>query len=411
MSLLIDALRRAEEAKRAAAKSGETTSADESMTLAPLEAPPSPRRDELQHELDALNERPGKQGNAPRKDPAATAQGQARNLFEVKEADTGRGFLLIVGSATLLALLAIGGYFWWQLQPSGGLDTLSPPRSTNAEPYVAQAVPPRIIPLDTPPQAPISVVERDTPSPPEPTSTEAPRRQSSRLHGATRGSFGVANTPAPQAIQPSEAIRVRIPITRSAGTPAVPTSLQQAWHAYESGDLEKSYGLYRAALAEDARSIDALNGLGAIALRIGDVDRATARFRQVLNLDPENPVALAGLSNANPATVGAGEESRLRNLIAAQPKAAALHFALGNLFAAERRWNEAQQEYFEAYSLQPENPDYRFNLAISLDRLGQYALARGFYLEASDISRGSPAAFDPAAAQARAEALAAELQR
>lgn len=131
----------------------------------------------------------------------------------------------------------------------------------------------------------------------------------------------------------------------------------------------------------------------------------------MLNLDPENPVALAGLSNANPATVGAGEESRLRNLIAAQPKAAALHFALGNLFAAERRWNEAQQEYFEAYSLQPENPDYRFNLAISLDRLGQYALARRFYLEASDISRGSPAAFDPAAAQARAEALAAELQR
>ena len=117
-------------------------------------------------------------------------------------------------------------------------------------------------------------------------------------------------------------------------------------------------------------------------------------------------MALGGLSSLKPPA--GNDESRLRTLIAAQPSAPALHFALGNVYAGESRWNEAQQAYFNAYSLEPANPDYRFNLAISLDRLGQHALAKRFYLEASELAHDKPAAFDPAAALARAKALATE---
>ena len=44
MSLLIDALRRADEAKRAAAQGGESAPAGEGISLAPLERPTQPLR-------------------------------------------------------------------------------------------------------------------------------------------------------------------------------------------------------------------------------------------------------------------------------------------------------------------------------------------------------------------------------
>lgn len=412
MSLLIDALRRAEEAKHAAAQSGDPSPSGDGMTLAPLEgASATPSRDEVQRELNALDA-PARHASAPSEASTATKQGGARNLFDVKEPVSNNGFMLAVGGATLLALLVIGGYFWWQLQPNGGLVPIAPPRGNDRPPIASQAVAPRIIPLDAPPPETSPAGLDIRASRPDPTQRpqRAARSQIRRADDANRGSFGDTRTPPSRATEQSEPLRASIPIRRGVTTPAVPATLQQAWRAYEAGDLEESYRLYQAALADNHRSIDALNGLGAIALRVGDTERASVRFRQVLSLDPENAVAMAGLGSVTP-TIGANEESRLRNLIATQPNSPALQFSLGNLFAAERRWNEAQQAYFKAYSLDPQNPDYRFNLAVSLDRLGQQPLARRFYLEANELARTSPVAFDPSAALARAQALARDPAR
>jgi len=43
-------------------------------------------------------------------------------------------------------------------------------------------------------------------------------------------------------------------------------------------------------------------------------------------------------------------------MIAAQPDASFLNFTLGNQYAAQGRWAEAQQAYFRAYSGDPEHP-------------------------------------------------------
>jgi cytochrome c-type biogenesis protein CcmH/NrfG len=50
-------------------------------------------------------------------------------------------------------------------------------------------------------------------------------------------------------------------------------------------------------------------------------------------------------------------------------------FALGNLYAQQGRWPDAQQAYFRAYGAAPDNPDYAYNLAVGLDRLNQPKLA------------------------------------
>ena len=50
--------------------------------------------------------------------------------------------------------------------------------------------------------------------------------------------------------------------------------------------------------------------------------------------------------------------------------------------ALTQRWPDAQQAYFQAHQLQPDNPDYAFNLAVALEHIGQPKAALDFYRRA-----------------------------
>ena len=72
-------------------------------------------------------------------------------------------------------------------------------------------------------------------------------------------------------------------------------------------------------------------------------------------------------------------ESRVKVMLADNPGAHVLNFTLGNQFAQQGRWAEAQQEYFKAFTAEPDNPDFAYNLAVSLDHLRQPKLALEYY--------------------------------
>ena len=112
--------------------------------------------------------------------------------------------------------------------------------------------------------------------------------------------------------------------------------------------------------------------------------------------------ALIALDEQNP-TRG---ESRLKVLLRSEPQAAHLHFNLGNLYAAQSRWPEAQHSYFTAYRFDRGNADYAYNLAVSLDHLSQSRSALGLYREALVLSRSRRASFESAAVRHRIRDLA-----
>ena len=95
-----------------------------------------------------------------------------------------------------------------------------------------------------------------------------------------------------------------------------------------------------------------------------------------------------------------GSEAKLKQLLAEQP-AGFLHFALGNLYATQKRWPEAQQAYFQAYHLASDNPDYAFNLAVSLEQIGQTKPALTYYQRALALQQQRGAGFERAAVEAR----------
>lgn len=182
--------------------------------------------------------------------------------------------------------------------------------------------------------------------------------------------------------------------------------LQEAYRAYGNGDLTAAQRDYAEVLQQDGKNRDALLGLAAIAQQQAQDPLAAQYYGQLLALDPRDALANAGMSALGKGGQS-GKESHLKLLLEQQPQSAALHFALGNLYAEQSRWPEAQQAYFDAYSLQPDAAQYAYNLAVGLDHLGQVKLASQYYRRALQLDTSGNANFNHSQTQQRLDELKA----
>jgi len=195
------------------------------------------------------------------------------------------------------------------------------------------------------------------------------------------------------------------PIAISAPAPAVDPAVERAYEALQRNDLAAAREGYQRALAREPTSRDALLGLAAIDVRSGQLESAESRYLRLLDTDPRDSHALASLLALRGQLDPLAAESRLKNLLANQPESAPLHFSLGNQYAQQSRWSEAQSAYFKAYSVDPENADYAFNLAVSLDQLHQRNLALDYYQRALSLAGKRSASFNLAQARTRVQEL------
>jgi tetratricopeptide (TPR) repeat protein len=194
-------------------------------------------------------------------------------------------------------------------------------------------------------------------------------------------------------------------ISRRRGPLRTHADLMQGFDAFQRGDDGSAMSAYQRILAREPRNRDALLGAAAVYMRGQAYERAAGQYMEVLRSYPRDAVAQAALISMQEDIDPVAAQSRLKMLLVASPQDPNLHFSLGNLYAGQGRWPEAQQAFFQAYRLDGENPDYAFNLAVSLDRLAQRAAAREYYARADALAATHPAAFDPAQARARLAAL------
>lgn len=174
-------------------------------------------------------------------------------------------------------------------------------------------------------------------------------------------------------------------VVRREGTYIDPLAarLMAAWQAYQQGDDAHAYSGYSALLAEYPNNRDALLGVAAVSVRAGETERARDAYARVLNLDPQDATAAAGMAALSSSAANGALETQLKRL-ATQTAShsngiADMNFRLGSLYASQGRWPAAQQAYFDAWRGQRHNPDYAFNLAISLDHLGKHQPALTHY--------------------------------
>ena len=196
----------------------------------------------------------------------------------------------------------------------------------------------------------------------------------------------------------------RIAIRKRKRPDLVAASLERAYEAYLAGDGEAAGQAYRVVLEHEPRNRDARLGLAAVAARAGRWGEAAEHYATLLASHPADTAAraaLAAIAEKDPARA----ESRLKALLRIEPEAAHLHFSLGNLYAAQSRWPEAQQSWLSAYRLDRGNADHAYNLAVGLDHLSQSRSALDLYREALVLARSSPASFRAEAVLKRIRAL------
>lgn len=195
-----------------------------------------------------------------------------------------------------------------------------------------------------------------------------------------------------------------IQVSRNQSTSTISPVLINAYNAYLAGNNQEAQSLYKRVLQRDTRNVDALLGMGAIAEREGRIDDAMGWYQKVLEIDPKNTIA----QSAYVANVVQDDEaglSKLKNMLADKPNDANAHANLGNYFAEQSQWAEAQQAYFEAYRLNA-TAENAFNLAVSLDHMGKPALALPYYQQALAQVAASPSStIDISALQARIAAI------
>jgi Tfp pilus assembly protein PilF len=369
-------------------------------------------------------------------DEPVADQAVARQVFEAKggleDYNPRKPFYYTVGALGVFAACTIG-YFWWQLQPryivapSAVANAPARPPEPVAPPAAAVATQSTPDPLAGPGPGltapgvpgPAAATPDSTPGPVQARQVMASKAPPPTMANPSTAAASVTSANSPVVITRStpvpEARTSTPPRTRQASgarAPAINSSaartdqqLEQAYDAYQKGDLATARQSYLDALKSDPANRDALLGLAAIEARSGQLDIAEARYLKLLEADPRDAHALAGLLALRGQADPVQSESRLKSLIASQPEAGFLHFALGNQMALQARWPEAQASYFKAFSNEPENPDYAYNLAVSLDHLRQSKLALDYYQKALTLGGTRPSTFDRARATTRIREL------
>jgi tetratricopeptide (TPR) repeat protein len=200
--------------------------------------------------------------------------------------------------------------------------------------------------------------------------------------------------------------REPLKLTSKVASSGVDPTLLSAYQAFNRGEYALAQQQYRQVLQRDVRNVDALLGMAAIAQRQGRDADAAGWFQKVLEIEPRNAIAQSAMMNTQNSSDIVGTESRIKSMLAQQPEGANLHAALGNLYAEQNRWALAQEAYFNASRFAPNNADYAFNLAISLDQLGKSSLALKQYQRALDLLNQSGASSpDRVLLEARIRAL------
>ncbi len=243
----------------------------------------------------------------------------AENLFRAKlpekNSSSKKTFAIALGGMTLLASSAIGVYFWWQLQPKNGLGVSVSSTQTTRPASAPAASAPPALPAPLTPEAPSA----------QPTIAATPGTTGQAMAASsTPATVGASSTSVPPAVQ--------------LAAPAA-TTRQPANNARRSDDDDEDRPIR---LTKSPLRVNPELARGFDAVSRGDRASAYAAYSAVLASDPQNTDALHGMADlALRASKLSDAERYLQQVLVANPRDATALAGLTNLYA---RNNPAKAE-------------------------------------------------------------------
>ena len=178
-----------------------------------------------------------------------------------------------------------------------------------------------------------------------------------------------------------------IVIKRKRMPSTVLSQLNEAYAALLGNDLLQAERVYTRVLKQRPKQLDALLGLANIESQRGFISSARELYEKVLRIDETNSIAQIGLLQTYGQQGAISRQQVLEELITKYENNPEAHLALGHTLAEQSNWKAAQSSYFKAFSLNPNNTVYAYNLAVSLDRLEQYQAAIRYYKKTLSLNK------------------------
>ncbi len=373
MSLLLDALKQAEDNKKKANAGLEpdvVAKPDVGLTLADNEAPSNAPAIEIslaeqtaapvQAEVD-VNETASDSLLSKAEKPAKANDRQTRRLNRQPSAvdvlavgqkkSAGSRYKLMGIAVLLLLLLSVASLYWLEQQQMAQniayKKLVSAKRQQAVVPLVAEETPPLLA------EQPVPQLKVEDKSPIKPFIK-------------------------PAAIVPPDD-KPAIVITKRRVSSGLLRQLKDAHAAVLIDDMARAQLLYQQVLSDQPKQLDALLGLAYIANQHHDIQRARELYEKVLRLDETNTIAQIGVLQTFSKQDPISRQQMLEALVEKQPTNPESQLALGHVLSEQGKWAGAQKAYFKAYSLNPSNTVIAYNLAVSLDSLGQFKAAETYY--------------------------------
>lgn len=155
--------------------------------------------------------------------------------------------------------------------------------------------------------------------------------------------------------------------------------LNRAYTALMGGDAESAIEIYKNVLSTEPKNQDALFGLAATYHRLGDIEKARPYYGQLLKVNPNHREGLNNflvlVSDESPQEALAELDRLAERNPTFSPIPAQQAVVLEKLGATK----EAEAKMLHALELAPDSLTYKYNLAIMLDRHGDYAGAAKLY--------------------------------
>ena len=169
-------------------------------------------------------------------------------------------------------------------------------------------------------------------------------------------------------------------------TPAIQQSLALAVRHHNSGDLLKAEGIYQQILQADPNQPVALHLLGVIAHQMGKPDIAVDLITKATAIKPDYAEAHSNLGAAL-RNLGKLDEAMAsyHKAIAIKPDYAEAHNNLGNAFKDLGKLDEAVASYRKAIAVKPDYAEAQYNLGLALRNLGKLDEAVASYHKALAI--------------------------
>ena len=180
--------------------------------------------------------------------------------------------------------------------------------------------------------------------------------------------------------------------------------LREAYAAYRVGDNRLALTLYNQVLEVDSANRNALLARAAIRMQDGNIDAAIRDYQALLLANPKDSLAMSSLLAVS-AYSPQQTESQLKLMLRDEPNSPYLNFALANAYGAQQRWQEAQRHYFTALQNNPDDPNYAYNLAVSLEHISQPSSAITYYQRALENLTNGLATFNREVVSQRLEIL------